>query len=62
MKRSAFERYLRENNCFLLREGSKHSIFLNNQSNSRSSVPRHNEIFDDMVKKICKDLGIHHPF
>jgi predicted RNase H-like HicB family nuclease len=30
----------------------------NDQLNKRSAVPRHSEIKDILVKKICKDLGI----
>jgi predicted RNase H-like HicB family nuclease len=30
----------------------------NYQLNKRSAVPRHSEIKDILVKKICKDLGI----
>ncbi|WP_230406597.1 hypothetical protein [Candidatus Scalindua japonica] len=26
--------------------------------NKRSAVPRHTEIKDNLVRKICKDLGI----
>jgi len=30
----------------------------NPHQNKRSSVPRHNEIVDQLARKICKDLGI----
>jgi hypothetical protein len=26
--------------------------------NKRSAVPRHNEIDDNLARKICKDLGV----
>ncbi|MBI4093580.1 type II toxin-antitoxin system HicA family toxin [Candidatus Kaiserbacteria bacterium] len=58
MKRTEFERYLREHSCYLLREGGKHSVFHNPREGLTSTVPRHTEIFPSLAKKICKDLGI----
>jgi mRNA interferase HicA len=58
MKRKEFIKYQTSKNCYLLREGGKHSWWINPQENKRSSVPRHNEINDILIKKICKDLGI----
>ncbi|MEE8291132.1 MAG: type II toxin-antitoxin system HicA family toxin [Candidatus Tectomicrobia bacterium] len=58
MRRREFLRHLRRHGCALLREGSKHSWWHNPQLNTRSAVPRHNEIDDDLARKICKDLSI----
>lgn len=58
MKRIELERYLRANSCYLLREGGKHSVFHNPRNGQTSTVPRHNDIFPSLAKKICKDLGI----
>jgi len=58
MKRSSFLKFLSRNNCILLREGAKHSVFYNIRIGRTSTVPRHKEINDFLVKKICKDLGI----
>lgn len=58
MKKSAFLRYLRSQGCHLLREGGKHSWWVNPDLNRRSAIPRHNEIKDILAKKICKDLGV----
>jgi mRNA interferase HicA len=58
MKRTDLEKYLRAHDCELLREGSRHSWWHNPSQNKRSAVPRHSEIKDVLVKKICKDLGI----
>lgn len=58
MKRSRLLRYLRQQGCYLLREGKKHSVFVNTEINRVSSVPRHREINDLLAIKICKDLGI----
>jgi mRNA interferase HicA len=58
MKRKELIRYLRSKGCELLREGGNHSWWYNPALNKRSAVPRHTEIDDLLVKKICKDLGI----
>ena len=61
MKRRALERWLAEQGCELLREGARHSWFVNVALQRRSAVPRHAEINDDLVRKICRDLGIETP-
>jgi mRNA interferase HicA len=58
MKREALLRHLRRHGCRLLREGGRHSWWHNPAQNKRSAVPRHNEIDDDLARKICRDLGI----
>ncbi|MCX7039428.1 MAG: type II toxin-antitoxin system HicA family toxin [Spirochaetes bacterium] len=56
MNRKDLIRHLEENGCELLREGRKHSVFVNRSKKKTSTVPRHGEINDFLVKKICKDL------
>ena len=58
MKRGDFIRYIRANGCELRREGARHSLYYNPNSNTVSAVPRHPEIKDTLVKEICKDLHI----
>ncbi|MDO8529864.1 MAG: type II toxin-antitoxin system HicA family toxin [bacterium] len=58
MKRKVLLAYLRDNGCVFVREGARHSVFFNPASQKSSTVPRHNEIHNDLAKKICKDLGI----
>jgi hypothetical protein len=58
MKRRDFIQHLTQHDCVLLREGSRHSIFRNISNGKVSAVPRHNEISDFLVRKICRDLGI----
>lgn len=58
MKRRDLIRHLSEHGCELLREGARHSWWHNPTQNRRSAIPRHTEIDDNLVKKICKDLGI----
>lgn len=61
MKRSELVRHLRRFGCELAREGSRHSIWRNPSSGQVSAVPRHAEIKEPMVRKICKDLEIDLP-
>ena len=49
-------KHLKKHGAFLLREGSKHSIFQKGQL--KTQIPRHNEIVDELTRKIFKDLGI----
>lgn len=58
MKRLKLLKYLYENKCLLIREGKRHSLFLNPELQKTSTVPRHNDINDFLAEKICKDLGI----
>ncbi len=61
MKRRKLIRHLEENGCLFLREGGKHTIYYNPSNNRTSAIPRHSEIVDILVKKICKDLEIISP-
>jgi mRNA interferase HicA len=58
MKRTKLIKHLTKNGCFLLREGSKHSVFYNPQSGKISTVPRHPDIKQITAEKICKDLDV----
>jgi len=53
--------HLHDHGCELLREGGNHSIYVNRATRKSSSVPRHREINDFLVNKICKDLEIPRP-
>ena len=61
MKRQALIRHLKDHDCYLLREGGRHSIYVNPQNDRTSSVPRHREINDFLARKICRDLGVAEP-
>jgi predicted RNA binding protein YcfA (HicA-like mRNA interferase family) len=61
MKRKDFLRHLYNQGCQLFREGKKHSVFYNPNNNKTSTVPRHREINDITVRKICGDLEIPEP-
>ncbi|MBI5229846.1 MAG: type II toxin-antitoxin system HicA family toxin [Candidatus Magasanikbacteria bacterium] len=58
MKRRDLIRHILQNGCVFVREGGKHSVFLNPLLQRTSTVPRHSEINDYLAKKICTDLGI----
>jgi mRNA interferase HicA len=58
MKRVDLVRYLYERGCLLIREGKRHSVFLNPAEERTSTVPRHNEINTFLARKVCKDLGV----
>jgi len=61
MKRLDLIRHLEAHGCCLLREGGRHSIYVNAANNQTSAVPRHREINDFLCRKICRDLGIEEP-
>jgi predicted RNA binding protein YcfA (HicA-like mRNA interferase family) len=61
MKRQALIRHLESHGCYLLREGGKHSVYVNPTNNRTSAVPRHRDINDFLARKICRDLGIPEP-
>lgn len=61
MKRVDLLRHLRDCGCELIREGGKHSWWGDAVRGTRSAVPRHREISEILVKKICRDLGIPQP-
>ncbi|NJL71556.1 MAG: type II toxin-antitoxin system HicA family toxin [Candidatus Competibacteraceae bacterium] len=61
MKRHDLIRHLEAHGCNLIREGGSHSWWGNAARNRRSSVPRHREVSDALVLKICKDLDIPSP-
>jgi len=58
MKRKELLSYLRSCGCAFIREGGRHSWWCNPALNTRSAIPRHNEIRDVLARKICKDLGV----
>ncbi|MDO8514353.1 MAG: type II toxin-antitoxin system HicA family toxin [bacterium] len=61
MKRARLLAHLQRNDCVLLREGAKHSIYMNLKTGARTSVPRHVTLLPYTVRAICKQLGISYP-
>ncbi|MGP0067518.1 MAG: type II toxin-antitoxin system HicA family toxin [Isosphaeraceae bacterium] len=58
MKRHELIRHLERHGCRLLREGGRHSVDINPATNATSAVPRHNEIYEYLVRRICRDLQV----
>lgn len=58
MKRRAFVAYLEAHGCRFVREGAKHTWFVGPDTRSHSAIPRHREIVDFLVRKICRELGV----
>lgn len=61
MKRRKLIKHLKRNNCYLDREGGKHSIFRNPDNGRCTAVPRHREIKNTLARVICDQLGIVRP-
>ena len=56
MKRNQLIKHLKKQGAYFLREGRRHSIYQKGQL--KTEVPRHNEIVNELARKICKDLEI----
>ncbi|MFL6501173.1 MAG: type II toxin-antitoxin system HicA family toxin [Candidatus Udaeobacter sp.] len=54
-------RHLQQHGCSLLREGGRHSWWINPLKKRRSAIPRHTEIDEYLARKICKDLDVPNP-
>ena len=58
MKRSTLLQHLRKYGCVLKREGGSHSLWTNPVNGAVEAVPRHTEIPNNLVRKICRGLGL----
>ena len=61
MKRVDLIRHLEAHGCRFFREGGNHTVYLNPANRKVSTVPRHREIDELLVRKICRDLEIPRP-
>jgi len=61
MKLRDLVQHLEANGCLFVREGANHTIYENPAAGLWSTLPRHREIKEWLVRKICKDLGIPAP-
>jgi hypothetical protein len=57
VKRRDLERKLRIAACYLKREGTSHSLWINSKTGVVEAVPRHTEIKEPLAKKILKNLN-----
>ena len=58
MERLELIRHLERHGCAFLREGAKHTVYVNRAKGKSSTVPRHRDINDFLARKICKDLEV----
>ncbi len=58
MKRKDLLRHLRRHGCYLKREGGSHSPWTNPETGHTEAVPRHTEIPNLLVRKICRSLSV----
>jgi predicted RNA binding protein YcfA (HicA-like mRNA interferase family) len=61
MKRLDLLRHLETYGCEFLREGGRHTIYVNRATQRSSSIPRHREINNLLARKICRDLQVPEP-
>ncbi len=61
MKRRDLIQHLEAHGCELLREGGRHTMYVNRANQTVSAVPRHQQVNDILARKICRDLGIPAP-
>jgi mRNA interferase HicA len=50
--------YLRRHGCEVLREGGRHTVYINPANGQKAAVPRHKEIKSTTAREIAKALGI----
>ena len=58
MKRNKLLTYLKEQGCEFYKEGANHTVYINKATHHLSTIPRHNDIDDNLAGKICKDLNV----
>jgi len=56
MKRKDLVRHLENVGCVLIRHGRRHDWYQNPKTRISQPVPRHNEINDNLAKRIMKML------
>lgn len=61
MKRRDLLRHLEQHGCEFLREGGSHTVYVNRTAKKASTIPRHNEINQDLARKICNDRDVPRP-
>jgi len=61
VKRRELIRHIEAHGCERLREGAKHSVYVNRAARKTSTVPRHREVDDFLAHKICRDLAVPGP-
>jgi len=62
MKRRELIRHLGRHGCCLLREGARHSVWVNPDTGHKEAVPRHAEVDEFLARKICRALSVADPW
>jgi predicted RNA binding protein YcfA (HicA-like mRNA interferase family) len=57
VKRRDLIKTLEQMGCVLVRNGSRHDWYTNPETKQSQSVPRHNEINENLAKSIIKKLS-----
>jgi len=61
MKRRDLIRHLLNHGCEHDHEGGSHTVWKNPTNGNKTAVPRHRELSEELVKVICKEVGIPKP-
>ena len=61
MKRRDLISHIERHGCEFLREGSRHTVYVNRVAGKASTIPRHREVGKDLAGRICRDLEIPKP-
>ena len=61
MKRRELIQHLARHGCRLLREGGRHSVWMNPATGHKEAIPRHSEIDRFLARKICRALSLPDP-
>jgi len=62
VKRRDLIKHLEAFGCYLLKEGRKHSRFVNlADTDKQATIPRHREIDDYLARAICRQLAVPPP-
>ncbi|MBI5443253.1 MAG: type II toxin-antitoxin system HicA family toxin [Deltaproteobacteria bacterium] len=61
MKRADLLRHLDAEGCNFLREAGSHTVYVNRKERAATTIPRHREIDERLVRKICRDLKVREP-
>lgn len=56
MKGRELLKHLEKHGAAFLREGTRHTFY--RKGVLKTEIPRHNEMVDELARKICKDLNI----
>lgn len=57
MKRRELEKKLRYAGCYLKREGSAHSLWINPRTGVSETILRHSEVKEPLARKILRSLN-----